>query len=67
LGWVPRWEGFDTEGLPGFTREQFEQLQEMNPDEWRREILQQDELFMKLYQFLPKEMICRRELLGARP
>jgi hypothetical protein len=39
LGWVPRWEGFDTEGLPGFTREQFEQLQEMNPDEWRREIL----------------------------
>lgn len=66
LGWVPRFEDFDTDGLAGFSREQFEQLQEMNPDEWRREILQQDELFMKLYQFLPKEMIFQRELLVAR-
>jgi phosphoenolpyruvate carboxykinase (GTP) len=66
LGWIPRYEDFNTEGLPGFTRETFERLQEMNPDEWRREILQQDELFMKLYQFLPKDLIFQRELLVAR-
>jgi phosphoenolpyruvate carboxykinase (GTP) len=66
LGWLPRWEDFDTEGLAGFTREQFARLQAMNPDEWRREILSQDELFMKLYQFLPKELIFQRELLVAR-
>lgn len=66
LGWVPHWEDFDTAGLDGFTPEKFELLQAMNPDEWRREILQQDELFMNIYQFLPKEMIFQRELLVAR-
>ena len=66
LGWVPRWEDFDTAELADFTRDRFEQLQAMNPDEWRREILQQDELFMNIYQFLPKEMIFQRELLVAR-
>ena len=66
LGWVPRYEDFDTEGLPGFSRERFEKLQAMNPEEWRREILSQDELFMKIYQFLPKDMIFQRELLVAR-
>ena len=51
---------------PGFSRERFEKLQAMNPEEWRREILSQDELFMKIYQFLPKDMIFQRELLVAR-
>ncbi len=66
LGWVPRFEDFNTEGLVGFTRETFEKLQAMNADEWKREILQQDELFMNLYQFLPKDLIFQRELLVAR-
>ena len=66
LGWVPRWEDFDTDGLEGFTESRFDRLQAMNPDEWRREILQHDELFMNIYQFLPKEMIFQRELLVAR-
>lgn len=66
LGWVPRFEDFNTEGLAGFTREAFDQLQAMNREEWRREILQQDELFMNLYQFLPKDLIFQRELLVAR-
>lgn len=66
LGWVPHWEDFDTAELADFTPEKFDQLQAMNADEWRREILQQDELFMKIYQFLPKEMIFQRELLVAR-
>ena len=34
--------------------------------EWRREVLMQDELFMKLYAHLPKELIFQRELLLAR-
>lgn len=66
LGWVPRWEDFDTEGLVNFDRARFEALQAMNPDEWRRDILSQDELFMQLYQYLPKDMIFQRELLVAR-
>jgi len=66
LGWVPRFDDFNTEGLPDFNLGTFDKLQAMNADEWRREILQQDELFMKLYQFLPKELIFQRELLVAR-
>ncbi len=66
LGWVPRRQDFDLEGLPGIPPEKFEQLQTINPAEWRREILHQDELFMNLYPYLPKEMIFQRELLVAR-
>jgi phosphoenolpyruvate carboxykinase (GTP) len=66
LGWVPRLEDFDLEGLNDFTPEQFQKAQAINIPEWRREILQQDELFMKIYPFLPKEMIFQRELLVAR-
>ena len=35
-------------------------------EEWRREVLMQDELFMKLHADLPKELIFQRELLVAR-
>jgi phosphoenolpyruvate carboxykinase (GTP) len=66
LGWVPRYEDFDTEGLVGFTAERFAQLQRMDSDEWRRDLLSTDELFMKLYTHLPKEMVFQAQLLVAR-
>ncbi len=66
LGWVPRTQDFDLEEMESFTTEDFESLQNINLEEWRREVLSQDELFMKLYSFLPKEMIFQRELLVAR-
>jgi phosphoenolpyruvate carboxykinase (GTP) len=66
LGWVPRVQDFDLSGMQNFTREDFERVQKINIEEWRREILSQDELFMKLYTYLPKEMIFQRELLVAR-
>jgi phosphoenolpyruvate carboxykinase (GTP) len=66
LGWVPRAQDFDLSELPNFTREDFERVQQINIEEWRREILSQDELFMKIYAFIPKEMIFQRELLVAR-
>jgi phosphoenolpyruvate carboxykinase (GTP) len=66
LGWVPNPMSFDLTGLPGFTVEKFEQVQAIHSEEWRREILLQDELFMKLYPHLPKELIFERELMVAR-
>jgi phosphoenolpyruvate carboxykinase (GTP) len=66
IGWVPRFEDFDTEGLEGFSREKFDQLQRMDPDEWRRDLLSTDELFMKLYTHLPKEMVFQEQLLVSR-
>ncbi len=66
LGWVPGAASFDLEGLDGYTPEKLEQAQTINYEDWRRELLQQDELFMKLYSHLPKELIFQRELLVAR-
>jgi phosphoenolpyruvate carboxykinase (GTP) len=66
LGWVPNPKTFDLNGLPKFTPEHFEKLQAINEEEWRREIISQEELFMKLYSHLPKELIFQRELLMAR-
>jgi phosphoenolpyruvate carboxykinase (GTP) len=66
LGWVPRTQDFPLDGMEGFSAADFEALQNINIEEWRREVLSQDELFMKLYSFLPKEMIFQRELLVAR-
>jgi phosphoenolpyruvate carboxykinase (GTP) len=66
LGWVPSVEDFDLEGMEGFDRSRLEKAQEINVEDWRREVLLQDELFIKLYSQLPKELIFQRELLVSR-
>jgi phosphoenolpyruvate carboxykinase (GTP) len=66
LGWVPGAQCFDLRGMKNFTRADLEELQTINLDDWRREILMQDELFLKLYADLPKELIFQRELLVSR-
>ena len=53
-------------GLPEVDLERFESAQSIDSEEWRREIIMQEELFMRLYSHLPKELIFQRELLVAR-
>lgn len=66
LGWVPDLDHFDITDMPGFTLEQLRKLQAIDRDEWHRELLMQDELLMKLYSTVPKELIFQRELLVSR-
>jgi phosphoenolpyruvate carboxykinase (GTP) len=66
LGWVPGPGSLDLTGLTNYPPERLEAVQAVREDEWRREILMQDELFMKLHARLPKELIFQRELLLAR-
>jgi phosphoenolpyruvate carboxykinase (GTP) len=66
LGWVPGPGSLDLTGLSNYPAERLEAVQAVREDEWRREILMQDELFMKLHARLPKELIFQRELLLAR-
>jgi phosphoenolpyruvate carboxykinase (GTP) len=66
LGWIPDSADFDLDGLEGFTREQFLELQKIDLQAWKKEVISQDELFMNLYQHLPKELIFQRELLISR-
>ncbi len=62
IGWIPRYEDLDWRELP-FTREQFEQVMHLDIDDWRQEILLHEELFIKLYDRLPKELLNVRDLI----
>jgi len=48
------------------TKEKFDEVQKIDKVEWHRELVMQDELFLKLYSQLPKELIFQRELLISR-
>ena len=65
LGWMPRYEDFDWNGL-SYPREQFERVQHVDVREWRREVMEHEELFLELHDHLPKEMVYERELLICR-
>ena len=66
LGWMPYSETFDWEGLPGFDNDDFNTIQSISIEDWKREIISHDELFLKLYDRLPKELLAQRELLISR-
>jgi phosphoenolpyruvate carboxykinase (GTP) len=65
IGWMPRYDDIDWRGLP-FPREQFELLQAVDPAEWRREVIEHEELFIELHDHLPPEMVYERELFICR-
>ena len=65
LGWMPRAEDIDLEGLD-IDIDDLRAIQSVDPDEVKAELLSQEELFLKLAGDLPKEMIFQRELLISR-
>ncbi|HQV70480.1 MAG TPA: phosphoenolpyruvate carboxykinase (GTP) [Thermoflexales bacterium] len=62
LGWVPRYHDLDWRGLD-FTKEQFDSVMKADPAEWEAEVASHDELFVRLYDRLPKEFIFIRQLI----
>jgi phosphoenolpyruvate carboxykinase (GTP) len=67
IGWLPDYGDIDMEGLENMvTPEIFAEAQKIDMAEWHRELLLQDELFIKLYSELPKDLIFQRELLMSR-
>jgi phosphoenolpyruvate carboxykinase (GTP) len=66
LGWMPQASDIDIEGLADYSREKLEQALKIDVENWKREVLLQDELFIKLYGDLPKELLFQRELLISR-
>jgi phosphoenolpyruvate carboxykinase (GTP) len=65
LGWMPRYEDMNWEGLD-LDEDKFRQLMNVNTELWKEEALSQGELFMKLYDKLPKELLLERDLLISR-
>ena len=65
IGWTPRYQDFEWSGLD-YSEQEFDELQKIDSAEWQRELLWQDELFFRLNDRLPKELIFQRELLISR-
>ena len=66
LGWMPRYEEMTWKGLEKFTPDDFNAVMDVDRKEFRQEILSAEELYLDLYDHLPKEMIYQRELLVGR-
>ena len=65
IGWMPRYEDIDWSGLT-FSKSQFDELQEVDPAQWKREVIDHEELFIELHDHLPPEMVYERELFICR-
>lgn len=66
IGWVPRFEDLNLDGLDNFSEAEFNAVMAFNRDEWKSELTSQGEFFIELYDHLPKELIFQRELVAAR-
>jgi phosphoenolpyruvate carboxykinase (GTP) len=62
IGWTPYFDDLNWKGLD-FSRETFDELQRVEPAQWKHEIMGHEELFLLLHDHLPAEMIYERELL----
>jgi phosphoenolpyruvate carboxykinase (GTP) len=62
IGWMPHYEDIDWTGL-NFTKQQFDQIMQIDREQWKQELLAHAELFERMYDRLPKEFIFMRELL----
>jgi phosphoenolpyruvate carboxykinase (GTP) len=65
IGWTPFFEDMNWDGLE-YSREQFEKLQTVDRTAWKKEVIGHEELFIKLHDHLPPELVYERELLICR-
>ncbi|MCM2313988.1 MAG: phosphoenolpyruvate carboxykinase domain-containing protein, partial [Thermoanaerobaculia bacterium] len=64
LGWAPAYEDIEWQGLD-FSKEKWDQVMSVDKELWHKEIVQHEELFVKLYDRLPKEFIYVKELITS--
>jgi len=62
IGWMPRYQDINWEGIEDFSESDFHQAMSVDRDDWGKELLQHDELFIRLYDRIPKEMLAMKEL-----
>ena len=66
LGWMPRYSELNLKGLEHISRDTIDALMRVDHKELRAELLSSEELYLDLYDHLPKELIYQRELLAGR-
>jgi phosphoenolpyruvate carboxykinase (GTP) len=62
IGWTPRYEDINWEGLEDFSEADFAQAMSIDRDDWDEELLHHEELFIRLYDRIPKEMLAIKDL-----
>jgi phosphoenolpyruvate carboxykinase (GTP) len=62
IGWMPRYQDINWEGIENFSEADFLKAMSVERDDWHAELLQHDELFIRLYDRIPKEMLAIRDL-----
>lgn len=65
VGLMPTYEDIDWTGLD-MSREQFNELMTIDKEAWKKELLAQEELFVKLSERLPQELVMERQMLLRR-
>jgi phosphoenolpyruvate carboxykinase (GTP) len=71
LGWMPKVDDINLNGLKhysgaDYTPDMFMKLQSIDHDGWKKEAFSQDENFIALWNRLPKDLVCERQLLISR-
>jgi phosphoenolpyruvate carboxykinase (GTP) len=62
IGWMPRYNDLDWTGLDDFSEADYLRAMSLERADWDKEILSHDELFIRLNDRIPKEMIAIRDL-----
>ena len=62
IGWMPHYDDIDWRGID-FTKEQWDELMAIDREKMKFQTLSHEELFLQLFDHLPKEFIFLRELL----
>ena len=65
LGWMPRYQDLNWKGLEDFTEQDFLDCLSVEQSEWNAELLEIEELFMRLQTRLPSEMTAIRSLVAS--
>ncbi|MGH1502543.1 MAG: phosphoenolpyruvate carboxykinase (GTP) [Acidimicrobiales bacterium] len=62
IGWMPRYQDLTWDGLEDFSEKDFLEAMSLDREDWDAEILSHDELFIRLNDRIPREMVAIKEL-----
>ena len=62
IGWVPRYSHINWDGVDNFSKADFRGAMTIDRDDWEKELLQHEDLFIRLYDRIPKEMLAIKDL-----